>query len=173
MTIADGAALDISGDATTDDLNFGQKQFTIAGTGGVGGTGAILNSTVRQLNAFQRVALSADALVNAAVRMDIRAPDNGDVLPNTGSLDLAGKTLTKIGADGFINVNVDVSAGDIIVNQGIFSFEGRTKVLAVNKPNGQPSTVTLNDGSTLQVYTTSPNLMSVTRAHYYQWQCHL
>jgi autotransporter-associated beta strand protein len=71
-TINSGAALDVSGDATANDLNFQGKVFTIAGTG-VNGTGALTNSgNTAQQNAFQNITLSADASVGGTGRMDIR-----------------------------------------------------------------------------------------------------
>jgi fibronectin-binding autotransporter adhesin len=167
VTVSSGAALDISGNGTAQALNFGQKQFFIAGTG-VNNTGALLNSStgVSQFNTFQRVTLTADALIGAFQRFDIRAGQVAGV--NTAQLDLAGFTLTKMGTNHFGIVNGDVTAGDIVVNEGIFAFESATKVLAANKPNSQPSTITYNasalpTGTTFQVFGGSANQMTITR----------
>src|SRR5205807_10477513 len=92
VTVSPGAAFDIAGNTTANNLNFGAKQFIISGTG-VGGTGALVNSgTTNQQNAFQSVTLAADASVGGTARMDIRAG-------GTASLDLATHTLTKVGTN--------------------------------------------------------------------------
>src|SRR5439155_11467495 len=72
VTVASGATLDIGGNTVANNLNFGAKQFFIAGTG-VGGNGAIVNNgATAQQNAFQKVTLTADATVGGTGRFDIR-----------------------------------------------------------------------------------------------------
>ncbi len=111
-----GAAVDIAGNPTANNQNFGAKQFNIAGNG-AGGTGALVNSgTVAQLNAYQEVALDADASVGGTGRFDIRG--------GTPTLDLNGHTLRKRGTNQFTLVAATVEdGGSIIVEQGLFALE--------------------------------------------------
>ena len=77
MNILSGATLDLSGSPTAQALNFGAKQFLIAGTG-VGGGGVIVNHGVSQFNALQHVTLLADSTIAGAQRFDIRSvPTSG------------------------------------------------------------------------------------------------
>ena len=154
VTISSGTTLDLTG-PTANTLNFGQKQFFIAGTG-VGGVGAILNNGLAttpglgQQNAFQKVTLTADATINtigdataanAPGRIDIRATQVAGA--NVAILDLAGFTLTKNGTSFFGIVNTDVTPGNIVVNSGIFQIETTSNV-----PGGAFSgTITYNDGT--------------------------
>ncbi|HEY1380085.1 MAG TPA: autotransporter-associated beta strand repeat-containing protein, partial [Gemmataceae bacterium] len=140
VTVAAGGILDLGAGGTANALNFGQKQFVVAGDGD-GTTGAITNSAaVNQQNALQRVRLSADASVGGANRFDIRAGQVNNA--NTAQLDLAGHTLTKNGSFFFPLVGVDVTDGNVVVNGGTLSFETSTNV-----PAGT-GTVTFNAGTT-------------------------
>ncbi len=143
VNIAAGAALDLGGN-TAGDLNFGQKQFTIAGDG-VAGSGAITYSsanTSAQQNAFQKVTLSADATVSTGQRFDIRAAQVGGT--NAATLDLAGHTLVKIGGSTLGLINTTVTDGKIIVNSGVLSVEQNSVI----QGNGTISYFTSNTGTT-------------------------
>jgi autotransporter-associated beta strand protein len=155
VTVASGATLDLSGNLAAQALNFGAKQFTIAGTG-MDGTGAIVNNGVSQFNALQHVILSADATVGGSARFDIRAVPTTSL---SASLDLQGHTFTKIGANQFSLVGVDVTDGDIVVNQGVFSIETVTNI-----PDfGTNKTITFNTGTTLQVFSNTAAVSTVNR----------
>jgi autotransporter-associated beta strand protein len=140
VNILSGAALDLSGSTTAQALNFGAKQFNIAGSG-VGGTGVLTNSgTIGQNNAFQHVTLTADATVGGTGRFDIRGGGS--------NLDLAGFTLTKRGTNQVSLVDTTVTDGDIVVEQGIFSFE--TGTTAPISPTLKK--ITYNNGTTAQFF---------------------
>ena len=66
--ISGTGSLDVGGFGAADAANFGQKQFNISGTGPAGGIGALTNSSTAngQINAFQKVTLTADATVQEA-----------------------------------------------------------------------------------------------------------
>jgi fibronectin-binding autotransporter adhesin len=135
-----GAALDLAGSTTAQALNFDAKRFNIAGTG-VGGTGALTNSgTISQFNTFQHVTLTADAAVGGTGRFDIRGFGS--------DLDLAGFTLTKRGTNQVSLVDTMVTDGNIVVEQGIFSFE--TGTTAPISPTLK--TITYNNGTTAQFF---------------------
>lgn len=155
VTVASGATLDLSGNLTAQQLNFGAKAFTIAGTG-TDGTGTIINNGVSQFNALQHVTLSADATIGGSARFDIRS------VPTTAlnaNLTLANHTLTKIGANQFSLVGTDVSDGNIVVNQGTFSIETVTNI-----PDfGTGRTLTFNAGTTLQFFSNTTVPSTVTR----------
>ncbi|WP_367874223.1 beta strand repeat-containing protein [Luteolibacter sp. Populi] len=110
-----GAAVDLGGNPVNTH-NFGGKQFFISGNGPTG-TGALVHSgTVGQLNAYQAVALEADASVGGTARFDIRG--------GTPVLDLNGHTLRKRGTNQFTLVGATVEdGGTIIVEQGLFAIE--------------------------------------------------
>jgi len=140
VNISAGAALDLAGSATAQALNFGSKQFFIAGTG-VGGTGVLTNSgTVSQFNTFQQVTLTADAAVDGTGRYDIRGAGS--------NLDLAGFTLTKRGSNQFSLVDTMVSDGNILVEQGNLAIEAGTTIPI--SPTGK--TITYNNGTTAQFF---------------------
>ncbi len=143
VTVANGATLDISVlTGTANLINFGQKQFFIAGNG-FDGQGAIVNRTsaLAQQNAFQRIALTGDASIGGASRFDIRSVAVGTV--NQSVLDLAGHTLTDNNTNFIGVVGTDVTDGNIIVNSGTLDFETTTNV--VNNNTG--TSVTFNSGS--------------------------
>jgi fibronectin-binding autotransporter adhesin len=150
VTISDGATLDLA----NSNPNYGQKQFFIQGTG-VNGAGALANTGAAAQNAFQEVTLTGNATVNSQARFDIRAGQSGG--QNVATLDLAGHTLTKIGTGQFSLVGVDVTAGDIVVNAGLFATETTTSIPAALKPDTSPYTITVNEGATWQVFGTGGN----------------
>lgn len=136
--------------------NMGAERFQISGTG-VNGIGALINQGASQINATQFVALTGNATVrpggllpgsfNAGGlsvgagtigRFDVRAAAYAAGALN---LHLNGNTLTKVGNAQMSLVNADVSAGNIIVNEGVFSVETNSVLnglgnIAVN-PNGK------------------------------------
>ncbi|RYD67330.1 MAG: hypothetical protein EOP83_03045, partial [Verrucomicrobiaceae bacterium] len=117
-----GGAIDIAGNPTVNNQDFGQKQFTIAGNG-PSDLGALVNSgIIAQNNAFERVALSADASIGGTGRYDIRATVDG-LGQNQSVLDLAGQTLRKRGTNQITCVATNLTAGNIIVEQGTFAIE--------------------------------------------------
>jgi fibronectin-binding autotransporter adhesin len=155
VTVSSGGTLDLSGNTTAQALNFGAKQFNIAGTG-TDGNGAIVNNGVSQFNALQHVTLSADATVGGSQRFDIRSVTTTQL---NASLELAGHTLTKTGTNQFSLVGVDVSDGDIVVNQGVFSIETVTNIPV--SPTGK--TITFNNGATLQFFSNTNDPSPVNR----------
>jgi autotransporter-associated beta strand protein len=155
VTVAPGAALDLSGNLTAQALNFGSKQFRIAGSG-PDGLGVIVNFGVSQFNAFQQVVLTGNATIGGAQRFDIRSVPTSAL---NARLDLAGNTLTKNGANQFSLVGVDVTDGDIIINQGIFAIETVTTI-----PDfGTGKTITMNAGTTLQFFNATNSPSAVQR----------
>jgi fibronectin-binding autotransporter adhesin len=141
VNVLSGAAVDVGG-AATNVLSFGGRQFVIAGNGTDPNNGALTDTGNAQQNAFQRVALSADASIGGPNRFDIR----GTLLSGfpQATLDLAGHTLTKVGANFLGLVAADVSDGNIVVNAGTIDFERSTNILNLNSGK----TITLNDGVT-------------------------
>jgi fibronectin-binding autotransporter adhesin len=137
VTVTNGGTLDLGGFSTAipqANPDFGAKQFNIAGSG-VGGLGVIVNSgTNQQLSAFQTITLTANATVGGPSRWDMR---NGSPV-----LDLQGFKLTKIGTNQTSLVTVNVTSGDIDINQGTLSFESASSV------NGT-GTLTVNAGGNL------------------------
>jgi fibronectin-binding autotransporter adhesin len=147
VTISAGGTLDIGGNPTANNANFGAKQFNIAGTG-AGGNGAITNSSVNsQTSAFQQIALTADAMIGGTGRFDL----NG----GTPTLDLAGFTLTKTGTNQVSVVGGTITGGNIIVNQGTLSLQAGTNAVAGS------GTFTFNAGTTADFSSTSG---TITRA---------
>jgi fibronectin-binding autotransporter adhesin len=115
VTITNGGTFDVGGNTTANTVDFGTKQFYIAGDG-VGGNGTIINSyDAAQQDALQNITLTTNATIGGPYRWDLR---NG-----TPVLNLAGYTLTKTNANQISMVGVQVSGGNIVINQGILSFE--------------------------------------------------
>jgi len=152
--VYNGSAIDLTPNGTQNTTNFGQKQFFIEGSG-PNGQGVIVNSGVQQQLAFERVTLTGDATIGGTQRYDIRET-NG---VNISSLDLAGHTLTKIGANQFSLVATNVSeSGNIVVNAGTFSVETTTVF-------GGTNTITFNDGTTAQFFSNTASPSTVTRPY--------
>ncbi|BCU78075.1 autotransporter-associated beta strand repeat-containing protein [Luteolibacter sp. LG18] len=157
VTVADGGAFDLGGNATANNANFGQKSFVISGAGPAG-HGAILNgSALNQQNAFQRVTLAADASIGGTGRFDIRATQVGGV--NQAVLDPAGHTLTKVDDNYVCLVSADVGDGNIVVNGGTLSLETTTSV----PDYGTGKTVTFNAGTNAQFYSNTAAVSTITR----------
>ncbi|MGN6370604.1 MAG: beta strand repeat-containing protein, partial [Phycisphaerae bacterium] len=132
--------------ATANYINFGTKEFDIAGTG-ADGNGVIVNTgTTNQQNAFQNINLTGDATFGGSARFDIRS--GGGAL-----LNLNGHTLTKNGSFQLTLVNATVNPGNIVVNQGTFSMEANTTIA----DNADGTSITYNDGTTGQFYITAGN----------------
>jgi autotransporter-associated beta strand protein len=132
VTVTNGGTLDVGGFTSQNTANFGAKQFIVSGTG-VGGNGAIVNSgSVQQQNAFQNVLLTSDTTFGGPTRWDIRG--------GTALLDLGGFTLTKTNANQISLVSPRVTSGNIIIQQGVLSFE--------STPNftNTTGTITVNSG---------------------------
>ena len=74
-------------------------------------------------------------------------------------LNLAGFTLTKTGSNQITVVGGTINpGGHIIVNQGVFSLEAASTVLA-----GGGGDITYNDGTTFQMFGTAANQLNMTR----------
>lgn len=145
-----GGTLNIGGQ------NLGTERIQIAGTG-VSDIGALINQGASSTNALQFVSLTGNATVNAGGalptsfnagggvvagalgQMEIRL---GSYTAGAANLNLAGNTLTKIGGARFNLFAADVTAGNIVVNEGVFSIEGTTVL------NGSGS-ITVNSGGKL------------------------
>ena len=132
--IADGATLDVNGQNLT-----GLSDVTIAGAG-VGGNGAIVNSGAVQQNGFTNLTLSADATIGGTGRWDVRPAVSGTV-------DLAGHTLTKTGTNEVSFVGVTVTDGNIVVDNGILGLEKGTTVADFSTGTN----ITVNSGGVLVV----------------------
>jgi autotransporter-associated beta strand protein len=145
VNIKSGGQLDLTGVTSANALDFGSKQFNIAGNG-PDGTGAIIynGGAIDQTQAFNSVALTADATVGGTGRFDIRGSSTSQ-----DTLNLNGHTLTIAGngTDAQLSlVYTDVSDGNIVVNGGTLSIETTSTV-----PAGSGS-ITYNAGTTGQFY---------------------
>jgi autotransporter-associated beta strand protein len=142
VTIAPGGQLDIGGIAAENVANgFADKQFFIAGAG-PGGSGAIVNNGgPQQFNAFQRVTLTADATIGGS-NTGTTTTGRLDMRNNNPQLDLAGFTLTKTGNNQFSLVGVNVTDGNIVVNNGTLGIEAATTIA----DNGSGKSITYNAG---------------------------
>ena len=114
-TVASGATLNINGQ------NLGAEIVNIAGTG-VGGLGALVNNGADQTQALRFINLTADATVGGTNRFDIRTNGGGE------QLDLAGFTLTKVGANQFSIVGTNVTNGNLTANAGTLAIETSSTV---------------------------------------------
>jgi len=74
-------------------------------------------------------------------------------------LDLASHTLTKVGQNQISLINTTVTDGNIVINNGTLGLQGGTKVLN----NASGTTITVNDGGTLDVGASGSPSFSVTR----------
>ena len=136
-----GATLDVGTAAAADSLNLGTEQFTVSGAG-VGGAGAVVNSSPRQQsNAFGKLALAGDATFGGVSRWDLRQ--------NTPTLALNGYKLSKVGGStvALIATTVTPGTGSIDVVSGAFQIETSTKL-----NGGEANTMRIRTGATLGYY---------------------
>jgi autotransporter-associated beta strand protein len=149
VTISSGGTLDLGGISSTvgnstSHALFGTKQFNISGAG-VGNNGAIINSGANNTEldgGISRITLTGNATLGGSTRWDMRN--------NTPTLNLAGFTLTKTGANeislaGSPTIQMG-TGGSIIINQGELAIEG-TPVFS-----GSGNSITVNSGTTLGNY---------------------
>jgi autotransporter-associated beta strand protein len=145
VNVASGATVDLNNVVLNNT-----EQFNIAGAG-VGGIGAMINNGTAGTgqNNVSKVALTANATIGGSGRWDIRA--------NTPTLNLAGFTLTKVGANQIALNGVTVSStgttGLIDVTDGFISIEAgatmntATSVGAVTIESGRPLQFFANTGT--------------------------
>jgi fibronectin-binding autotransporter adhesin len=136
-TISSGATLDVNGQ------NLGAEPIFVSGPG-VGGLGAIVNSSSDQINALQTVTLNGDVIFGGAGRWDIRG--------NTSTLTANGHSITKTNVNqvSLVGVAADSTLANINVQQGLFSIETTTSGLGA--PAG---TIAVSTGATMQMYNLS------------------
>lgn len=112
VTVAAGATVDFNG---INDAAYG---YTIAGTG-VGGNGALVNNGADIGNSFlqcSNIKLAADASMGGTGAWALLAAGYGAT-----SLDLAGFTLTKTGANTIYLCNSTLTAGTVQVSAGVLA----------------------------------------------------
>ncbi len=143
-----GGTLDING------MNLQTEPITVQGSG-VGGNGAIVNSSTQQISALTMVTLSGDATFGGTSsppggsgfgRWDIRG--TGAALSTGGH----GYNLTKVSLNqvSLVAAAVDAALGNININQGILAFQTSTSSMGdANK------TVTIASGGILSFYNTT------------------
>jgi fibronectin-binding autotransporter adhesin len=142
--ITNSATLDVAGQ------NLGLEPVTVSG-GGVGGTGAIINSGVDQVNALRSVTMAGNTTFGGAGRWDIRAANLGATNEPGTFLSTGGQSykLTKVGTNqvSLVSAAVDSKLGDIDIQGGSLSFQLNTTTM------GNPAnTVTVQPNGTLGLY---------------------
>jgi fibronectin-binding autotransporter adhesin len=138
ITVASGATVDANG-----FLNANRDYNLIVSGTGVGGLGAVVNMGGSQNFGYRSLTLAADTTIGGSGRWDVRPITVGQAL-----VDLAGFTLTKVGAN-FVGI-VDgtlTNPGAINVNEGTLAF---TRLTASGAGN-----ININNGATfaLENYT--------------------
>ncbi|MDD4103370.1 MAG: autotransporter-associated beta strand repeat-containing protein, partial [Kiritimatiellae bacterium] len=149
-TLDIGCSADVGGTRAQDALNFGDELFTISGSGTDGGGALVNNSATRQLNAFSRIELAADAAVGGTA--DWRVQGDAAVLT------LHDYILTKKGGNlvDLSRVSVNTGSGHIDVAAGTLRLLYQTKL------NGSAAnTLTVRSGSEVELY----NLTAVQPWH--------
>jgi len=148
--IASGATLDLGCDAAVggtkgeSQLYLYREEFTVGGAG-VNNAGAIVNNgNLGQLNAINRIYLSADTTFGGKSRWDVRH-DSPYIVMND-------HTITKTGGNEIaIIAPVYPGAGHMVINQGLIRMESGALM------NGSASnTVTVNRGASLELYNLAP-----------------
>jgi autotransporter-associated beta strand protein len=146
-TIVSGATLDFVANAN----NIGQEQVIASGSG-VGGGGALINSsgvaTFVTPN-IARLTLANDSTIGGSGRWDLRASTTSD--PSLASLSTLGqpRKLTKVGPNqvSIVGVTVDSAMGDIDIQGGTLSMETATTSLGNTASN-----LIVEAGATFQVF---------------------
>ncbi len=149
VTIQNGATLDLGAfpGANAGTAGAGNTQAFVVSGSGVGGLGAIINSSNNaQQNALSdSVTMTGNTTVGGAGRFDFRY---SNATPTSVNFDLGTHTLTKTGTNQVSLVNAYVGVGNIVVNQGTLSIEAGSVV-----PNNNDGTsITYNAGTTAAFY---------------------
>jgi autotransporter-associated beta strand protein len=137
-TVSSGATLDVNGQS------LGAEPINVSGSG-VGGSGAIINSSAEQQSALRMVTLTGDTTLGGASRWDIRNTGGAATLSSAG----AAYNLTKTGPNqvSLVGVAVDAALGDITIHQGLLGFETSTTSM------GDPArTLTVEPGASLSFF---------------------
>ena len=137
VTVASGGTVDFNG---VGNAGYG---YTIAGTG-VGGNGALVNNGAAITTGTKQtsnITLSADASIGGTGDWALLAAGYGAT-----TLDLAGHTLTKSGANTFVLINTTVTAGSIQINEGTFTqiASHNLSAVAVSLANTASANLNLN-----------------------------
>jgi len=127
-TVTNGGTYDING----IKLNDRGEQFCIAGMG-YNGTGAVINSGAQQMSAMSNLFLLDDAAIGSwGNRWDVRGTGGA------GTLDMGGKSLTKVGGGRVYLVDLNVTnANQFIIKEGYLAAtrcqtDGAGTVLVLN-----------------------------------------
>jgi autotransporter-associated beta strand protein len=134
--ITAGATLDVNG------FNLGAEVVTASGAG-VGGSGALINTSASQVNALRFLTLAADATLGGNARWDLRS------VSGTGALSTGGQphSLTKTGENviSLAGVTVDAALENVLVQQGVLALE------SVPAFGNAAATAMVSGGATLQL----------------------
>ena len=121
IIISNGATLDI-----TNNVNLGRQSITATGAG-VGGNGAIINSSGTNTFVgpnFSQLTITTNIVIGGSGRLDFRASSATaqDANLNAGGMPY---TFTKVGSNLLqtAGVQIDGALGDIIVNGGSLGFQ--------------------------------------------------
>ena len=139
--VSNGATLDVGGTLANNSLTVGLEPITVGGAG-VNGVGAIINSsTGDQYNAISKLTLSGPTTFGGNSRWDLRN--------NTPTLAMNGFNVTKIGSNyvGLTGVAVTPGAGNIDIQQGIFTIEAGTTM-----GGSAANSFTVQNGATFDIY---------------------
>lgn len=138
VVVASGASVDLNG---TADATYG---YTLSGSG-VGGAGALTNSGAAiGLGSAQttNLALAADASIGGSGNWALLANGYGAT-----SLNLAGFTLTKVGANAIYLVNSSVAAGSIRISSGSLQLSAGVGGSATGPTNASGVALSLDNAS--------------------------
>lgn len=141
--VSGGGAFDINGVSMNTGIT--PESFRVSGDG-VGGLGAVVNNGAAQQNAFSQMVLTGDTRFGGTGRFDFRVIAGAP----TPFLDLAGHTLTKVGANQFSLVGTVIGEGNIVVDTGNLSIEAGSTLTGAG-------TVTVHSTGILGVYANTPS----------------
>ena len=148
-TINSGATLDIG----ANTINFGLERVSVSGDG-VGGNGAIVNSSANGAFANANVALvtmTGNTRFGGTGRWDLRAAGGTTGDPTSAQLSTGGNgyTLTKVGTNtvNLVSLTVDPALGNIDLQSGTLGIEGNITSL------GNPaSTLTIHSNANWRLF---------------------
>ena len=142
--VANGATLDV------DAQSLGMEPISVQGAG-VGGAGAIINSSADNQNALRYVTLNGPTTFGGGFRWDIRDPAPSAASSGVNAYLVGnGYPLTKVGTNivAFINIG-DLGVTDINIKAGTMTISRGTT------PGNPANTISVYPGATLQFHRTS------------------
>ncbi len=146
-TVTNGATEDIHGFAYIN----GPQTVTISGNGSAG-QGALINNGADEQNAFQNIALAADASVGGPGRMDMRQSGSNPLTLNSANGNPYQLTILGPGHFNLVSVQVDGNLGNVDIKGGTFGLQVNTLINSGGWAGDSSKSITIETDAQLSFF---------------------